>query len=61
MPNQRDPDQQIVTIWVASEFKKELQDAAARRGMAVSEFVRKTLQEAIEKQEQAETPQKKQK
>jgi predicted DNA-binding protein len=47
MPNKRDPDQQIVTIWMSSKLKQSLQELAAQNAMKVSDFVRHLIEQAV--------------
>lgn len=44
MPNQRDPDKQVVSVWMSSEMKQHLDKEAVTARTTVGEILRSLIQ-----------------
>lgn len=51
MPNKRDADKKLIAAWVPADLKRRIEDAAAKRGQNVSQFVEEQIEKAVQAQE----------
>lgn len=56
MPNQRDENKRIMTVWMDSEMKTALEKAAKKSGKCMTEFTLDAIKKAMDSEDRNSIP-----